>query len=136
MEGAMHTARMNQLTVYVGLRAEKWADACTDRTLRPEHVMAVTPSRKWVPLNKNVDQAVDRALWGAADELGRPLVDPKTELVVARVDFHAAAVGHWLLGGMLTTQDWQNWRFHGPLPFEVRNENMTLLVEVSQHQIA
>ena len=87
-------------------------------------------------MNKKADQAVDRAVWGAADELERPLVDPKTELVVARVDFHAAAVGHWLLNGTLTTWNWQKWRFHGPLPFELHDENETLLVEVRQYQIA
>ncbi len=56
------------------------------------------------------------------------VTNPKTYLVLLRVEFSALGFGHYVLSNVLSTGDWKKWRFNGelPVPRAVNTEGQTL----------
>ena len=49
---------------------------------------------------------------------------------MVKVVFSSVGFGHYYLTGTLQTWDWNHWRFHGTLPFELRSAVGQAMVRV------
>ena len=90
--------------------------------------MRSTAGRDWVPLFKDSTKAVERGSW-MLEEMDI-VFRSKADLALLRVEFTALGFGHYHLSGMLTSRDWHHWRFHGPIPWEVRDLAGNLLAKI------
>ena len=90
------------------------------RALAPRHIMKTTPKRAWIPLLKDQADAVHRVKT-MCEELDIEYTDT-TEVAVVKVVFSSLGFGHYYLEGTLQSWNWSNFRFHGTLPYEEKDE--------------
>ena len=106
-----------ELTLFLAVHTTQLEMVRTTEQIRPSNVMLETNPRGWLPLVFEAAEAADRCVWGC-EELGLPVTNRKTDLVLFKVQFTALGYGHFSRYGTLTDRDWKNFRFHGPIPLE------------------
>ena len=135
-----------KLTLYAGMTLKASQEALKQGMLRPECFMETSPQRRWIPMRTSPEGALERALWGAQEEFGEDVCDPKTEVVLVEFVFTAHGIGYYhTMKKILTTyyykDFWKAWRFKDDLeyhdyPYEIRSNKGDILVQVTTKQIA
>ena len=108
--------------------------------------METSPQRRWIPMRSSPEGALERALWGAKEEFGEDVCDPKTDVVLVEFVFTAHGIGYYhTMKKILTTyyykDFWKAWRFLGDLPYSnlpysICSEKGDILVQLTTKQIA
>jgi hypothetical protein len=117
-----------ELKVYAAFHESYLPDIQRSGEISPEDVMQATPSRSWVPLCCDRQEAVTRGLWGYNENSG--LVCSPSSLVVAEIDFTAFGASYFLLNKTLTTRDKKRYRFHGKIPYRSVSHDGQVLLQV------
>ena len=113
-----------KLTLYAGMTLKASQEALKQGMLRPECFMLPSPQRRWIPMRSSPEGALERALWGAKEEFGEDVCDPKKDVVLVEFVFTAHGVGYYhTMLSLLTTRygkdNWKAWRFYGNLPYKI-----------------
>ena len=118
-----------KLTLFVAMSTSASQDALQQSMIKPEFFMSPTEERDWIPMNKSAEEALKRAHWGAG-ERGEKDLHPKHDFRVFQIEFTAHGFGYFYLADVLTTKDWEAWRFHGDI-YEVHSETDDILVRLT-----
>ena len=134
-----------KLKLYAGMTLKASQEALKQGKLRPECFMLPSPQRRWIPMRSSPEGALERALWGAKEEFGEDVSDPKNDVVLVEFVFTAHGVGYYhTMKKILTTyyykDFWESWRFNDELPYtglpySVCSEKGDILVQLSTKQI-
>lgn len=127
---AIETTATSELTLFAGMSLRAYGEAMDANTLSPHHFMVPQGGRAWIPLNKDIQPALGRTIWGA-EERGEFNLNPKRNFCLVRITFTALGFGHYYLAGKLTTSDWVQWRFHGDLGVPTRDADGRFLANVT-----
>ena len=85
---------MSKKSLYVAVHHEILTDVMRNCVLAPPHVMACNESRYWIPLHEDPSAAFVRARWGA-EEIAKPVQNPKHDLMLLRTELSAIGFGHY-----------------------------------------
>ena len=118
-----------KLTLFAAMSTTTSEDTLQQSMIKPEFFMSPTNERAWIPMSKSAEEALKRARWGA-DERGETDLHPKLDFRVVKIEFTAHGFGYFYLANVLTTKDWEAWRFHGDI-YEVHSETDDILVRLT-----
>ena len=121
------TTTSNQM-LYVAIDRDDMDSVRTHGSVRPWHVMAPTANRAWVTLHYDVQEALDRALWGQ-EERGR--IPNRDRLVVIPFEISAEGYGHFMVTGTLQSMG-GHLRWHGDLPLLATNRQREVILAAQQ----
>ena len=106
------------------------AEAQQQDMLKPELFMKPSNERAWIPMSTSAAEAMVRARRGA-EERGEMNLRPKHDFRIVQIDFTALGFGYFYGTSVLTTRDWQTYRFHGDIATLVRSNNDDILVSLT-----
>ena len=119
-----------KFTLYAGMSTAAAAEVQQQQMIKPEFFMTPSNTRAWIPMSSSAAEALERARWGA-EERGEMNLRPKHDFRIVQIDFTAHGFGYFYGTSVLTTRDWQTYRFHGDIATLVRSNNDDILVSLT-----